>query len=306
MSTHRPLPISANNNDEVLREVNNVLAEARGTRDVSIKTQQELTGLSVELKNISQRQIMLERRSMFNSAVAYVIFVLLIFSGLYLNFNAKVSTFDAKLESKKRDIAELNRQVTDLKRDLGQWDQWERELLEFERLVREDNKEEAVRRFGSLKTLSFAGLLEELIIKFKGEVALEKYERGVQAYDQRSFSQADKLFENSINYDGSPPYLGDLLYYQGMCALRLENYERATELLTKAQTFKHERKVRANIDYHLARAADLNGDKTTARRLFYRFYLRYRHSSSDKNRAMRAKRRYEKLDKIRAKRRRSK
>ncbi len=302
MSTHRPLPISANKNDEVLKELGTVLNEARGTRDVSIKTQQELTGLNVELKQISQRQIMLERRSMFNSAVAYVIFVLLIFSGLYLNFNAKVSTFDAKLESKKRDIAELNRQVTDLKRDLGKWEQWERELLEFERLVREDNKEEAVRRFGSLRTLSFAGLLEELIVKFKGEVAREKYERGVQAYDQKSFSQADKLFENSITYDEAPPYLGDLLYYQGMCALRLEDYERATELLTKAQTFKHQRKIRANIDYHLARAADMKGEKSTARRLYYRFYLRYRHS--EKHRASRAKRRYEQLDKIRSRGRR--
>ena len=79
MSTHRPLPISSGQNDEVLKELKHVLKETRGTRDVSIKTQQDLIGLSVELKQISQRQTMLERRSMFNSAVAYVIFVLLIF-----------------------------------------------------------------------------------------------------------------------------------------------------------------------------------------------------------------------------------
>ena len=97
-------------------------------------------------------------------------------------------------------------------------------------------------------------------------------------------------------------YLGDLLYYQGMCALRLEDYERATDLLTKAQTFKHERKVRVNIDYHLARAADMQGNKTIARRLYYRFYLRYRHN--EKHRAARAKRRYEQLDKIRSRKRR--
>ncbi|MAD61096.1 MAG: hypothetical protein CMH49_06255 [Myxococcales bacterium] len=301
MSTHRPLPISSGQNDEVLKELKHVLKETRGTRDVSIKTQQDLIGLSVELKQISQRQTMLERRSMFNSAVAYVIFVLLIFSGLYLKFNAQVDTFHATLESRNRDIEELNRQVKNLKRSLGKWEQWERDLLEFERLVREDNKEEAVRSFGSLRTLSFAGLLEELIVKFKGEVAREKYDRGVQAYDNRHFSQAAKLFENSITYDESPPYLGDLLYYQGMCALRLEDYERATELLTKAQSHKHERKIRANIDFHLARAVDMKGDKSNARRLYYRFYLRYRHS--EKHRAARAKRRYEQLDKVRSRRR---
>ncbi len=301
MSTHRPLPISSGQNDEVIKELKQVLKETRGTRDVSIKTQQDLIGLSVELKQISQRQTMLERRSMFNSAVAYVIFVLLIFSGLYLQFNAQVDTFNATLVSRDRDNDALKRQVKDLKKSLGQWEQWERDLLEFERLVREDNKEEAVRSFGSLRTLSFAGLLEELIVKFKGEVAREKYDRGVQAYDDRHFSQAAKLFENSITYDESPPYLGDLLYYQGMCALRLEDYEQATELLTKAQTHKHERKIRANIDFHLARAVDMKGDKSNARRLYYRFYLRYRHS--EKHRAARAKRRYEQLDKVRSRRR---
>lgn len=298
MSTHRPLPINVNPNEELLSELHQVRDEAVGTRHVAIKTENIVKGLSVELKQITQRQTTLERRSMFNSAVAYVIFVLLIFSGLYLNFNSKVATYDAKLEGYKRDITELNRQLNELKHDLGEWEQWERELLEFERLVREDNKEEAVRRFGSLRTLSFAGLLEELIIKFKGEVAREKYDRGVQAYEQRLFSQADKLFGTSISYDESPPYLGDLLYYQGMCALRLEDYDRAADLLTKAQTFKHERKVRVNIDYNLARSFDMKGDKSAARRLYYRFYLRYRHS--EKHRAARAKRRYEKLDKARS------
>jgi TolA-binding protein len=301
MSTHRPLPISSGQNDEVIKELKQVLKETRGTRDVSIKTQQDLIGLSVELKQISQRQTMLERRSMFNSAVAYVIFVLLIFSGLYLQFNAQVDTFKATLVSRDRVNDAFKRQVKDLKKSLGQWEQWERDLLEFERLVREDNKEEAVRSFGSLRTLSFAGLLEELIVKFKGEVAREKYDRGVQAYDDRHFSQVAKLFENSITYDESPSYLGDLLYYQGMCALRLEDYEQATELLTKAQTHKHERKIRANIDFHLARAVDMKGDKSNARRLYYRFYLRYRHS--EKHRAARAKRRYEQLDKVRSRRR---
>lgn len=298
MSTHRPLPINVNPNEELISELNQLRDEAVGTRNVAIKTEHIVKGLSVELRQITQRQTTLERRSMFNSAIAYVIFVFLIFSGLYLNFNAKVATYDAKLEGYQRDITELKRQQEALQHDLGEWEQWERELLEFERLVREDNKEEAVRRFGSLRTLSFAGLLEELIVKFKGEVAREKYERGVQSYEQKSFSQADKLFSTSISYDETPPYLGDLLYYQGMCALRLEDYERATDLLSKAQSHNHERKVRANIDYHLARSVDMQGDKAKAKRLYLRFYSRYGHT--EKHRAARAKRRYEQLDKSRS------
>lgn len=297
MSTHHPFPMSGNQNEEVLQELGRVREESVGTRHVAIKTENMVKGLSVELKQITQRQTTLERRSMFNSAIAYILFVLLTFTGLYLNFNAKVSAFKSELKNRDSRIETLGKTVDQLKRELGQWEQHERKLLEFERLVREDNKEEAVRRFVSLRTLSFAGLLEELIVKFKGEVASEKYERGKKAYEQRSFSQAAQLFKTSLTYDKSPPYLGDLLYYQGMCAFKLKNYDRATELLTNAQTFKHDRRVRASIDYHLASSADMLGDKRNARRLYYRFYLRYRHS--EKHRAARAKRRYEQLDKSR-------
>jgi tetratricopeptide (TPR) repeat protein len=297
MSTHRPFPISGNQNEEVLQELSRVRDESVGTRHVAIKTENMVKSLTVELKQISQRQTTLERRSMFNSAVAYVIFVLLSFTGLYLTFNANEAKFNAELEKKDSRVTNLENDVKRLKKELEEWKQIERQLLEFERLVREDNKEEAVKRYTQLRTVSFSGLLEELVKKFKGEVASEKYEQGKKSYDQRSFSPADKLFSDSMSYDESPPYLGDLLYYQGMCALRLEDFNRATELLTKAQTFKHDRKIKAHIDFHLARATDMLGDKAVARRLYYRFYLRYRHS--EKHRAARAKRRYEQLDRSR-------
>lgn len=297
MSTHHPFPMSGQHNEEVLQELGRVRDESVGTRHVAIKTENMVKSLTVELKQISQRQTTLERRSLLNSAVAYVIFVLLIFTGLYLNFNAKEAAFQSKLEERNSAIANLQNNVDQLKRDLGKWKQIERELLEFEQLVREDNKEEAVNRFTQLRTLSFAGLLEELITKFKGEVANEKYEQGKVSYNQRSYDPADKLFQTSLSYDESPPYLGELLYYQGMCALRLEDFDRATDLLTKAQTFKHDRKIKADIDFHLARAADMRGDKAIARRLYYRFYVRYSHSM--KRQSARAKRRYEQLDKKR-------
>jgi tetratricopeptide (TPR) repeat protein len=298
MSTHRPLPINPDHQDEVLDELIRLREEAISTRNITIKTENLIKGLSVEFKQVSVKQAHQERRSLFNSAIAYVLFVLLIFSGLYLNFTAKVEAINAKKDLKLREIESLNLQLNDLKTQLENWKQIERKLLEFARLVREDNKEEAVRSFSSLRNLSFSGLLEELIVKFKGEVAREKYEQGVQSYkEQKAFSQANELFKASLTYDATPPYLGDMLYYQGMCALRLKNYDKATKLLKKAQTFKHDRKVRANIHYHIARAYDMLGDKHMARRLYFKFYKTFGHS--EKHKAGVAKRRYERLERSR-------
>jgi TolA-binding protein len=295
MSTHRPLPIQNEHQEEVLEELSRLREEAMQARHVAIKTENLVKGLGAEMKQVGYRQAHQEHRSLFNSAVAYVLFVLLIFAGLYMNFQAKLETYDVKLQGRDREIGALERQGGDLKVDLERWQQIEKELLEFERLIKSGDKEEAVKRFGALRRLSFSGLLEELVVKFKGEVAREKYEQGIKSFEQRNFSRADELFAASLSYEEAPPYLGDLLYYQGNCALRLEAYKRAIELLTKAGTFTHERKARADIDYNLARAYEMENNKVAARRLYYRFYLRYRHT--EKHRAARAKRLYERLDK---------
>ena len=165
MSTHRPLPISPDHQDEVIEELVRIRDETVSTRHVAIKTENLIKNLNAEFKQVTLKQAHQERRSLFNSAVAYVLFVILIFCGLYLNFIAKVETYEAKLEGRERDINALERQLSSFKNDLGRWEQVERELLEFERLVREDTQEEAVRRFGSLRSLSFSGLLEEPIVK---------------------------------------------------------------------------------------------------------------------------------------------
>ena len=119
--------MSGQHNEEVLQELGRVRDESVGTRHVAIKTENMVKSLTVEIKQISQRQTTLERRSLFNSAVAYVIFVLLIFTGLYLNFNAKEAAFNSKLEERNSTIANLQNTVNQLKSDLGEWKQIERE-----------------------------------------------------------------------------------------------------------------------------------------------------------------------------------
>ena len=301
MPNHRPPPIQADYEDEILDELARLREEAMQARLVAIKTENLVKGLGVEMKQVGHRQAHQERKSLFNSAVAYVLFVVLIFAGLYMNFQSRVETYDVKLEDRRREIGSLELKNEALRVDIERWQQIEKELLEFERLIKSGEKEQAVKRFGSLRLLSFSGLLEELVVKFKGEVAHEKYEQGVKSFErEKNFSRADALFTASLSYEESPSYLGDLLYYQGKCALQLDDYKRAIKLLTKAQTFKHERKVRASIDYNLARAYDMENDKGAARRLYYRFYLRYR--TTEKHRANIAKRRYERLDKERSRR----
>ena len=152
-------------------------------------------------------------------------------------------------------------------------------------------RESSARHSASLRRVRFAGLLEDLIVRFKAEVAQEKYKVGVENYDQGNFDKADEAFIKSLEYNETPDYLGMLLYYQGMSALRLKDFRRSADLLQKALEFKHDNRIKADARYHLAYSYDRMNEKRTARDLYYRFFNRHENHPF----APRAKHRYKQL-----------
>lgn len=261
--------------DIVLEELARLREEVVNTRNVSIKTDNLIKNLSAEVKAITDKQQRQDRKSLINSVGAYLLFVALIGTGLYMTFEARLEKHSADKALFEKKEAGYKREIAELNAELGRWKQIERELLEFERLVRDGNKEQAVAKFSSLRRVRFAGLLEDLIVRFKAEVAKDKYDTGVEHYDQGNFDKADEAFLKSLEYNETPEYLGDLLYYQGMAALRMKDFPRASELLQKALEFKHDRRTLADARYHLAYAFDRMGEKRTARDLYYRFFNRH-------------------------------
>ncbi len=261
--------------DVILEELARLREEVVNTRNVSIKTDNLIKNLSSEVKEITQKQRQLERKSFFNSAVAYILFTVLIFTGLYLTFDARLEKHQADQALFEKKEAAYKNEITQIKSDLGRWQQIERELLEFERLVRDGKKEQAVAKFSSLRRVRFSGLLEDLIVRFKAEVAQEKFEAGLELYEQGAFSKADEAFIKSLEYNAEPEYVGNLLYHQGMAALHIKDYPRAAELLRQSLSHKHARQVLADARYHLAFAHDRMGEKRTARDLYFRFYERH-------------------------------
>ncbi len=257
--------------DVVLEELARLCEEVVNTRNVTIKTDNVIKNLSAEVKAITDKQAHQERRSFINSVGAYFLFVILIAGGLYLSFDARLEKYAADRALFAKTEADYKLRISELEAELGQWKQIERELLEFERLVRDGNKEQAVAKFSRLRRVRFAGLLEDLIVRFKAEVAQDKYDRGLELFEQGSFDKADEAFLKSLEYNEERKYLGTLLYFQGMSALRLKDFPRAAELLRKALTFRHPRKTLADARYHLAYAFDRVGEKRTARNLYQLF-----------------------------------
>ena len=275
----------------VLEELARLREEVINTRNLTIKTEHALKNLSTEAKAIARKQDSQEKKALFNGVGTYALFVAVVGTGLWLTFQARLdkARADQSLFDKKE--TGYQHEIDDLRAELGRWQQVERELLEFERLVKDGNKEKAVEAFSSLRKLRFAGLLEDLILRFKSEVAREKFDRGVELYDQGNFGKADEAFLKSLEYDEKPPYVGMIAFYQGMSAVHLKDFPRGAELLRKAVGLNVDGKYLSEATFHLAYCADRMGERRTARDLYFRFFNRYTKNMY----TARAKQRYEQL-----------
>ena len=277
--------------DDLGRTVREVRDELTDVRNGTIKTEHQLKNLAAEVRSLGEQLHDRERGRLVHSGVAYALFTLLVASGAYLAIHAKSGELDAQNAAFTAKQAAYQKEIGELRTQLGRWRQVERTMLEFEALVRAGNKERAVEAFASLKDVRFSGLLEDLIARFKREVAREKYDSAVDAYSKGSFDRASALFTKSLEFSPKPPYLGALLRYHGMTMLRLKSFAPAAKLLRASLDYPHANKELAEARYHLAYAHDRLGEKRTARGLYFRFSQRHKKHHF----APRAKRRAEAL-----------
>src|SRR3954463_6954905 len=90
--------------DEELREIKREIIESRG---LVIKTNNLANALSADIKSIAKRQQQYERRISWNSATAYIVFVVVVFAALKFAVDARVDSLDAKSKHLETEVARL-------------------------------------------------------------------------------------------------------------------------------------------------------------------------------------------------------
>src|SRR5262249_61825553 len=86
--------------DEELREIKREIIESRG---LVIKTNNLTNALSADIKSIAKRQQTYERRLSWNSATAYIVFVVVVFAALKLAWDARIDQIKAETEQRAQD-----------------------------------------------------------------------------------------------------------------------------------------------------------------------------------------------------------
>src|SRR6185436_13965831 len=127
--------------DEELREIKREIIESRG---LVIKTNNLTNALSADIKSIAKRQGTYERRISWNSAVAYLVFVVVVFAALKLAMDARIDQLKADAETHSSDNTRLRKELKDLQEKDRERAGAEARAAQFYDLIRQGKRSDLI------------------------------------------------------------------------------------------------------------------------------------------------------------------
>ena len=187
--------------DEELREIKREIIESRG---LAIKTNNLTNALSADIKSIAKRQQTYERRLTWNSATAYIVFVIVAFAALKLAWDARIDQIKAETEQRAADNDRLRSEVREARKREEDRARAEARAAQFYDLVRSGKRNQVVEQWETLKkeVLSKAELsmFGDAVERARNELAAQLYQQGVDKARLQRWQDAATAFEESLKY----------------------------------------------------------------------------------------------------------
>lgn len=276
--------------EELVRELHQEVLE---TRNVSIKTDHSLRNLTSDVKQIARRQQSYERRLLFNSVGAYLIFAALTFAGLLTFFRASIARTELDHELAAEQRASLEEAVSNLEAELERRRQSEREAWEFYELLVSGRRSEVVERWpaiqGRLLDRATIELFRREVDTIRHDLALEAFELGNTHVNNERWEDARDAFTASLTWVEYAPYTPDLHFQLAETLYELDDHAAAVryfDLSIEAGELTRQESIRAY--FHRAeslQASDRPREALEAYRLFERRYDGHYWESAARQRA---------------------
>lgn len=207
-------------------------------RNLAIKTDNLVKNLSADIKQIAKRQDTYQRRYLFNSAVAYVLFVVVIFTGLFMVFNARVSAYEEEVGHYTVRNEQLQTRLDEILADLERRRDAENRAYAFWELIQSGRQEEVVEQFArvqaELTDRAMIELLRDRVNEIAYGLAESAYREGLTYMQNERWSEARDAFLESGSRVERTPWAPELNYNLGLALFQLEDYEGALNHLESA------------------------------------------------------------------------
>jgi len=226
--TNNSSPSDPSSSQQNLESLHKELIEAR---NLAIKTDNLVKNLGAEIKQIARRQDTYQRRYLLNSAVAYVLFVVVIFTGLYLAFDAKLSSAQREVEHYTARNTALEERLEEAERDLQLRRDSQNRAYAFFELLEHGDPDEVVEQFTELQAQitdrAMIELLRDRVEEINYNLAEQAFREGLGYMSAENWSDARDAFLKSLNHVERTPWQPELDYNLGDALFNLGDYEGA-------------------------------------------------------------------------------
>jgi TolA-binding protein len=187
--------------DEELREIKREIIESRAS---VIKTNNLTNALSADIKSIAKRQQTYERRLSWNSATAYVVFVVVVFAALKLAWDARVDQIKAETEQRAQDNERLRKEQRDAQKRDEDRARAESRAAQFYELIRAGKRVEIVEQWAQVQkeplSKAESAMFADAVERARNDLAGQLYQQGMDKVRVQRWSDAASAFEESLKY----------------------------------------------------------------------------------------------------------
>ncbi len=262
--------------DEELREIKREIIESRG---LVIKTNNLTNALSADIKSIAKRQQTYERRISWNSAVAYIVFVVVVFAALKLAWDARVDQIKGETEQRGADNERLRKELKDAQKRDEDRARAEARAAQFYDLVRQGKRADLVEQWELMKkeplSKAEAAVFSDAVERARNELAAQLYQQGMDKVRVQRWAEAATSFEDSLKYKDDSAIAPNVRLGLAEAYRHLNRQKDAIPILTQLAENPVDKEIHDDALYDLANCQmDIqawNDAKNTWRTLIRRF-----------------------------------
>jgi TolA-binding protein len=262
--------------DEELSEIKREIIESRG---LVIKTNNLTNALSADIKSIAKRQQSYERRLSWNSATAYVVFVVVVFAALKFAWDARVDAIKTETEQKTADNERLRKEARDAQKREEDRARAEMKAAQFYDLVRLGKRVDLVEQYEAVRkeplTKAEQAAFADAVEKARNELAAQAYQQGQEKRRVERWQEAATAFEESLKYKEDSSIAPSVRLALSDAYRHLSRQREAVPILSQLSESSPDKEVQDDALYMLAWCQmDIqawNDAKNTWRTLIRRF-----------------------------------
>lgn len=266
--------------DEEIREIKKEIIESRG---LVIKTNNLTNALGADIKAIAKRQAAHERRTWWNSVVAYALLGAACLFGFRFLLDVSVREMEVEKENLAQEAERLRAAVDEEVKRAEARTQAEAKAVQFLELVKHKRRAEVIERWNTLhkEQLSPAerSMFREIVSRFQSELSTEAYQNGVELLRTGRYTEAVEAFHDSLRLDENAAHVPGARYSLALAYQKLGRWAQAKLELEQVLDQNSDKEIYPAATFALAQCLDELGDLDGARALLRKVLSKYVRSS---------------------------